>query len=125
MADLKISLPVINCLEPKACGACCMEQDSLPISSYLGSFPEDDPDTLPEGLLLGLRAFQKQFEREGWPDGFPCIWLNLDTMQCLNYEHRPSICRDNEDGVIPGNEACLRWREQYGMNHPPDGGNAE
>lgn len=108
------SLPVINCLEPK-CGACCMEQAYLPVSHYSEYLNPGAAEKLPIGIreaLEGHRAVlmsNEPAEREG-----PCIWLNQETMQCRHYEHRPDICRDNPDGVIPGNEACLAWREDYG-----------
>jgi Fe-S-cluster containining protein len=108
------SLPVINCLEPK-CGACCMEQAGLPVSWYLSFVKFGDPSTLPENVLQELKDYLAKVKRDGWPDDPVCIWLNRQTLQCMHYEYRPDVCRDEEDGVVPGNKSCLGWREKYGI----------
>lgn len=37
----------------------------------------------------------------------PCIWLDMETRRCRNYEHRPPTCRE----FVPGCEVCLEDRE--------------
>jgi Fe-S-cluster containining protein len=39
----------------------------------------------------------------------PCFWLDPETRQCKNHEHRPRICRDFETG----SPECLEWRNYY------------
>jgi hypothetical protein len=40
-----------------------------------------------------------------------CCWLDLATKRCLDYEHRPQICRD----FARGSAACLGIRAIYGI----------
>lgn len=45
----------------------------------------------------------------------PCLWLDLETMKCKHYEHRPQICRD-----VPktGDEVCLSTRKAFRIPLP-------
>lgn len=93
-----------------------MEQAYLPVSHYLG-FTGDAAayEALPERIKRELQAYRKELFSDRSIQEGPCVWLNLATMQCRHYEHRPDICRDRDDGVVPGNEACLNWRKEYGL----------
>lgn len=107
-----LTLPVINC---DNCGACCTEQEALPVGWYLGNpaFKLGDPNSLPPELLAELEAMAEQFDKTGWPNGTPCVWYDEQTLRCKHYEYRPETCR--EENVVPGNDACLRWRREKGI----------
>lgn len=107
---MKKSLPLVtNC---DNCGACCTEQEALPVGWYLGSL--GDPTTLPSELLAELKAMAEEFNKTGWPKGTACVWYDAETKRCKHYEYRPETCR--EENVVPGNESCLRWRKLKGID---------
>jgi uncharacterized protein len=94
-------LPTINSCD--GCGACCMEQCSPPFV-----FPRDPQlAALPAEVLESYHAGLRQRDADGWPDAVPCFWFDLESRQCIHYEHRPEICRT---GVEIGDEACRSWR---------------
>lgn len=69
---------------------------------------------LPDQLRSEWKAFVSGYQLPDYgddPSTFdgPCIWLDLDTRQCKNHEHRPRICRDFETG----SPECHQWREYY------------
>lgn len=37
----------------------------------------------------------------------PCYWFDMNTRRCVEYNHRPQICRDFEVGC----NACINYRE--------------
>lgn len=41
----------------------------------------------------------------------PCLWYDTESKRCKHYENRPEICRS---AVVPGDEYCLRFREDGG-----------
>lgn len=103
-------LPVVtNCDD---CGACCTEQEALPVGWYLGNL--GDPNSLPPELLAELKAMADEFMKTGWPNGTACVWYDAETKRCKHYEHRPDTCR--EENVVPGNDSCLRWRRIKGID---------
>lgn len=104
------SLPVISCTD-QPCGACCMEMGLLPLICYVVVGMDDNPALLPEELQQDLRDAHGGKYKGG--DDQPCMWLDLETRRCKHYEHRPSVCRG--DLVVPGNDACLHWRENMGV----------
>lgn len=101
-----VILPVIESCD--GCGACCMEQCSPP---FIG--PNDpELESLPPEVLASYRAGMKQRDVDGWPDAVPCFWFDQQTRKCSHYGHRPEICRD---ALERGDEGCLLWREQFGV----------
>ncbi len=52
---------------------------------------------------LGMR--KTEFDR-------PCVWLDLQTMRCKHYEHRPQACRDYAIGSVD----CFRARIERGVD---------
>jgi len=94
-----MSLPLIpSCT---GCGACCLRMTLPPVMT---EYPEDATwwRNLPGKLKAEIEAAEQT-------DRFlqPCIWLDLETRQCRNYEHRPPTCRE----FVPGCEVCLEDRE--------------
>lgn len=114
----RIQLPTVtNC---NSCGACCTGQAALPIhmaghpKSCFRDTPMPSVNPLPEGLRQELLAQTDVFLRDGFPpDGSPCIWYDAETKRCRHYDHRPVLCRDE---VQPGDESCLRWRKEKGID---------
>jgi Fe-S-cluster containining protein len=98
-----------------ACGACCLMQDAPPGYCIVTVKPDRRPRMWPEDTgdirrLLhlpddALAAILDRLEDEHVDR--PCCWLDMETMRCRWYEHRPSICRDFEVG---SEAACQSWR---------------
>jgi len=84
------------------CGACCMGQNLLPLSGNM----VDDVGRVSQLLQAALEAVLRG-PLTG-DDGCPCIWLDRMTGKCMNYELRPSICRDV---IQVGDDTCMRIRE--------------
>lgn len=96
------------------CGACCTQQEALPLGWYLGVTPLGNPASLPPAILEELRQLAEHFDQVGWPgNGEPCVWYDQATKQCKHYEHRPDICRDT---VKVGDDSCRRWRQELGVD---------
>ena len=102
-------LPVIESCEN--CGECCMTQCCPPgytsiLFSDLSEWPDSEDvrrsKNLPEGAVAALREYMSS----DIGDNDPCCWLDLETLRCRWYEHRPQICRD----VALGSECCRYWR---------------
>lgn len=116
---MKESLPIIDSCND--CGACCREQDSPPGYVMLLSSPNllDDESlqnedverfrNLPAAALAELRAYMHELLTGNLESDQPCIWLDLNSMQCRYYEHRPSICRNLE----VGGQECREWRDAF------------
>lgn len=81
------------------CGACCMGQNLLPAccNRHIPTPELDRLVTIFDGPCEGGDEV--------------CIWLDRYTGRCLHYEWRPELCRKFE----VGGEACLRIRENAGM----------
>jgi Fe-S-cluster containining protein len=106
---LSDELPIISCIEPP-CGACCMTIGVPPLDVGAPGEIDEDDDTeyreLPEHLR---REIDDAWDRgTAWFAGKPCIWLDIETRTCRNYEHRPAVCRRFE----PGCDTCLEYREE-------------
>lgn len=116
---MKIDLPIIDSCDD--CGACCMEQTTPPgFSAYAAGRPEfwGDPDDYALYLSAPIEAKQlivDQVERlrnREFLGEVPCCWLDLSTMRCRFYDHRPGICR----GFDVGSEGCRAWRDEYNID---------
>lgn len=84
-------LPVIDtCAD---CAACCRGRTVPPFDGRA------DPEllTLPEHLRKELIPLLTDAAGE-CADEAACAWLDLRTLQCKHYEHRPAACRDFERG---------------------------
>lgn len=66
------------------CGRCCFNQSSPPILL-------DEMDALPAALRAEIETY---LSGPDYDDTKPCLWLNLDTLACKHYNHRPGVCRD-------------------------------
>ncbi|MBY0527329.1 MAG: YkgJ family cysteine cluster protein [Gemmataceae bacterium] len=111
---IRTPLPVVSCDD---CGACCTEQAALPTSLVGTAFRMPGVGPLPVELRAELLAAVERFRRDGWPaDGTPCIWYDAAAKRCRHYEYRPTLCRDE---VVPGDEACRRWRRLKGVGPRP------
>jgi Fe-S-cluster containining protein len=44
-------------------------------------------------------------------EGLPCLWYDIETRRCRNYDWRPLACREFEIG----GEDCLRHRNRAGL----------
>ena len=89
------------------CGACCMAIGHPQFYRH-----SNDPiwESLPDNLK---RQINEHIDNLTEVDmGEPCIWLDMETRQCKNYEYRPQMCRDFE----LGNPHCLRMREARGID---------
>jgi Fe-S-cluster containining protein len=94
------SLAIVSC---DRCGACCMQQGHPP-------YTDDELQFVPDELLESINGHLSQLEADDF--GEPCIWLDSDTKQCRNYEHRPQVCRDFERGCDSCVELRLRFLEE-------------
>lgn len=102
---------VTNC---DGCGACCTGQAALPVSLINPRSGERPVSPLPDYLIRELTDYVHKFMAEGWPaDNTPCIWYCDVTRQCKHYNHRPELCRD---AVKPGDQSCLSWRRDLGID---------
>jgi Fe-S-cluster containining protein len=92
----RTALPIIESCT--GCGACCLDMGIPP-------FYPADPffATLPTHLARKIRPLLATPAPK-----IPCIWLNLETKQCMHYEYRPQICREF---VMAGQE-CRQTREE-------------
>ena len=88
-----------NTISCDGCGACCMQQGHPP-------YTDEELTRVPEELKGSLDTYLTALD--GDDTGRPCLWLDLETRQCRNYDQRPQICRDFERG----SSECklLRWR---------------
>jgi Fe-S-cluster containining protein len=105
------------------CGACCIAQCSPPGYLLLICQPQrsdewpDKEDVervkrLPHGALLVINRYRREAARKGsLPDDAPCVWLDMKTMRCRWYEHRPQICRDFKSG----SEDCQMWQDKFNV----------
>ena len=75
-----------------------------------------DPSTLPQSLQDELRAAKDIIMAPNYDDAAPCMWLDLETRRCRNYEHRPEVCRE---AVKPGDEHCRHDRKKFGIDPNP------
>lgn len=98
MGNSMQTLPVIESCD--GCGACCMQQGHPP-------YTDDERQFVPYELLAPVDEYLSSLEEDDF--GQPCIWLDPDTKQCRNYEHRPQVCRDFERGC----DFCVRLRLRY------------
>jgi Fe-S-cluster containining protein len=79
---------------PEGCGKCCFHSFPPFLPRELAELPPEIRGDLTEAdCVLGN------------PDQ-PCLWLDLSTMRCTHYEHRPAICRD----FVVGGHACSAKR---------------
>ena len=97
-------LPVLSCDD---CGACCFTQCSPPFVFGPGF---DSP--LSGAVALDYQEGMAKREADGWPDDVPCFWLDLVSMRCRHYEHRPLVCREFD----VGSEGCLAWRDEFNVD---------
>lgn len=99
-----VPLPIIESCD--GCGACCMEMNSPP---FIG---RDDPEfqTLPKSIQDDYLKGMEKRDADGWPDGVPCFWLDLDTRKCKQYQNRPEICRN---GLERNDDGCRHWRKEF------------
>ena len=97
MTELQI-LNEVNC---EGCGKCCM---------HVGHpmFVHDEPSyiSLPANLRKAHDEYMESLDGDDL--GEPCYWLDLDSLRCRNYEHRPRVCREFE----VGGEGCLETRSR-------------
>ena len=100
-----LDLPVINC---DNCGACCRHMSTPPFICL----PHDEEWlSLPAALRNEIIEWAQQVRDVGLPEDWPCLWLDLKTMKCRHYEHRPDICRDFELGSPECEDHRKRWRD--------------
>lgn len=92
------------------CGACCRH-------IVQPRWTEGVRPGFPPRLMDELFHFDTCIRRS-LPEDWPCCWLDLATMRCRHYEWRPEVCRENNgEGVMPGNEACLAHRKEWGIDN--------
>ena len=102
-----------------------MEQSSPP--GYVLLLSREDNDEWPDQKDIGrlanlppearhiLKKYMDRLMGKNSPKGEqPCCWLDLNTMECRFYEHRPQICRDLE----LGDDSCRAWRHRYQVAGP-------
>lgn len=83
------------------CGRCCTNQPTPPMMP-------DEFASLPENLRAAIEAY---LSGPLFNDNDPCLWLDRSTGRCLNYEHRPAICR----GYPLSGPGCRAERENVGL----------
>jgi Fe-S-cluster containining protein len=124
--DRRLSLPLVTC---DGCGACCMRQGSPP--GY-GAFFNDDPpeirrlsgkavtgfawEEIPTHLRDEMEAYHKAVNAgemdSRYEEGLPCLWLDVETGRCRNYEWRPRACK----GFPVGGKSCRAYRDEQGID---------
>lgn len=74
----------------------------------------DDPELelLPDDVRADYERGMADRDQAGWPDDVPCFWLDLQTLRCRHYDHRPMICRDFD----VGGEGCRVWRAEFNID---------
>jgi len=80
-------LPIIESCDD--CGACC-EHMRFPPFIKGERIELELIDDLAKELDLSILL--------GDVEDRPCVWLHPDTKRCINYEHRPHVCRDFDLG---------------------------
>lgn len=98
-----LDLPVISC---DNCGACCRHMRTPPFTVVGG---DPDWEALPQELKDEIDQWETHVRDVSLPEDWPCLWLDLATMKCKHYEHRPDICSDFE----LGSPACESHREHW------------
>jgi uncharacterized protein len=77
----------------EGCGACCL---------HVGRpmFLPTERAALPPALRSQLDNWDELTDRlpDYWWWNVPCFWLDLSTMRCRHYGHRPEVCREFEMG---------------------------
>ena len=104
-----MELPTIQSVSCDGCGACCKQLVQPPFV-FLAGF--DDETQVPRELMRDILHFNR-YVRDSQPEDTPCIWLDLETLRCRHYEHRPLICREFEMGAPD----CLETRRDAGIKH--------
>lgn len=126
-----VSLPTVAITSCEGCpGACCQYQGRPPLSSQ-------EESSLPDQLRAELAVFDQEVnEGKRRPPGAkvqemkkgrvgftifaeqelvdPCFWLESETHQCKNYDHRPQTCREFE----LGGKACRATRREFRVPLP-------
>lgn len=124
---IRPTAPITDC---SGCGACCMYQGRPPLSmEEEGRLPAEvqaelaiyDAEVVsgarpPSGKKaralksgrVGLTVFAELDLVE------PCLWLDAETKQCRNYEHRPAACRVFE----VGGKECRSTRREFRIPLP-------
>ncbi len=90
----------------ESCSSCCQFCGEPPFASY------KELDGLPKPLRDELYEYISNMEKNHVPSrgsqNLPCMWLNVESGLCVNYEYRPKICRDF---AISGSD-CLFFRDK-------------
>lgn len=73
----------------------------------------DVEDDLPEAVLADYQAKLVHLLSNSTATSGekPCFWLDLETLRCQHYDHRPDVCRDFK----VGGRHCNGWRETYDL----------
>ena len=96
-------LPVIqNC---DSCGACCRTPSLIPVGFQRGWREGVPSEWLTEDARR--REMGEYLTLSG------CPWLNVESGQCIHYEHRPEICRNTPQ---VGDEHCRNSRKIHGID---------
>ena len=77
------------------CPAACCKWEAYVLAN------DDVPEEMLE--LKDLRVVMKRDPKTGY-----CVALDLDTMRCSIYEHRPKVCQQ----FRMGGEGCVKARSQ-------------
>jgi len=100
-----------------------MKQESPP--GYLGILcngpewahsPEDLDrfNRIPPEAMTELQMYAVVLRETGQhPNNMVCLWFDEETRKCMHYDLRPDVCREE---VVVGDESCLWWREQFGVD---------
>jgi Fe-S-cluster containining protein len=124
--DTRLSLPLVTC---DGCGVCCESQGSPP--GY-GVFFNDDPpevrrqsgkavtgfawEEIPTHLRDELEAYHKAVDAgeidSRYEEGLPCLWLDVETGRCRNYEWRPLACKH----FPVGGKDCRGFHRDQGID---------
>ena len=99
------ALPVIPA-DSESYGACCMNQNNMPLKGLMLGTVGKIPDEL--ATELWSIAMGPLHGTEGQES---CVWLDRVTGKCKHYEYRPQACRDFE----LASPSCLEARKKVGM----------
>ena len=79
-----------------------------------GNSGESHWHRMPDDLRTQWQAHVSEYQQPNYDgtvdslDG-PCIWLDMETRQCIHHEYRPNICRDFK----ADSSGCHDWRKHY------------
>jgi Fe-S-cluster containining protein len=88
------------------CGLCCMHvRAPLLLPSERAKLPK----RLQRELAEWVESPRRKWLNDRCGVDTPCLWLDLRTGRCREYDHRPAVCREYEVDCPSCREVRRRW----------------